>query len=218
MDRAAREFLYDLVCTRSPTGAEQPIQRKIADRFKGVAASVEPDVHGNLVLALNPRARRKVMLAGHCDQIGFLVKYISPNGFIYLDALGGTDSGVILGEHLVIHARGGPVRGVVGRKPLHLQQGSEVQQIPARNKICLDIGAADERQARERVAVGDYVTFELRVTELQNDFIAAPGLDNKAGLFVCLEVLRRCAEGGCGVALYVASTVQEEIGSRGVPP
>jgi endoglucanase len=216
METAARQFLYDLLHTPSPTGCEQPIQHKIYDAFKGVAHSIEPDVHGNLILGLNPKAKRKIMLAGHSDQIGFLVKYISPDGYLYLDTLGGTDYGVILGERLVIHTRAGPVTGVVGRKPLHLQQGAEIQQIPAGSKIWLDIGADDEKQARERVNIGDYVTFELKVTELQNDLVAAPGLDNKAGLFVCLEAMRQCAAtGGCRVGLYVVSTVQEEIGSRG---
>jgi putative aminopeptidase FrvX len=215
MDASSKNFLFELLTTPSPTGREQPVQRTIHDRFKSVAHSIEPDVHGNLILALNPNAKRKIMLAGHCDQIGFLVKYISPSGYIYLDTIGGTDYGVILGEHLCIHTKSGLIEGVVGRKPVHLQQGAEVQQIPAGSKIWLDIGAADEKQARERVDVGDYVTFKLRVTELQNDLIAAPGLDNKAGLFVCLEAFRRCAESGCRAGLFVVSTVQEEIGSRG---
>ena len=215
MEPSAKAFLYELLHTPSPTGAEQAIQRKIYDRYKDVAHSIEPDIHGNLILSLNPKAKRKIMIAGHCDQIGFLVKYISPDGYIYVDTLGGTDYGVILGERLVIHTRSGPIHGVVGRKPLHLQQGAEVQQIPAGSKIWLDIGANDDKQVRERINVGDYVTFELKVTELQNDLIAAPGLDNKAGLFVCLETLRRCAEAGCRIGLHVVSTVQEEIGSRG---
>jgi endoglucanase len=215
MNSQSRELLYDLICTPSPTGSEQVIQRKIYDHFKDIAHSIEPDVHGNLILAINPNAKRKVMLAGHCDQIGFLVKYISPDGYIYLDSLGGTDSGVILGSVLVIHTQSGPIEGVVGRKPVHMQQGPEVQQIPVKNKIWLDIGAKDEAEVRERVKLGDYVTFPLQVTELQNDLVAAPGLDNKAGLFTCLETLRLCAQTNCDVGLYVASTVQEEIGSRG---
>jgi endoglucanase len=215
MDAPSKQFLYELLRTPSPTGREQPIQRKIYERFKGVAHALEPDVHGNLILSINPQAKRKIMLAGHCDQIGFLVKYVSPDGYIYLDKLGGADSGVMLGERLVIHAKGGPIEAVVGRKPVHLQQGPEVQQIPVANKIWLDIGAADGKQAQERVSVGDYVTFKLDVLELQGDLIAAPGLDNKAGLFVCLEALRQCAQAGCKVGLYVVSTVQEEIGSRG---
>jgi tetrahedral aminopeptidase len=143
------------------------------------------------------------------------VKYISPQGYIYLDKLGGADSGVVLGERLVIHSKSGPVEAVVGRKPVHLQQGAEVQRIPTADKIWLDTGARGERQARERVSVGDYVTFKLDVTELENGLIAAPGLDNKAGLFVCLEALRQCAGAACEVGVIAASTVQEEIGSRG---
>src|SRR5215210_2336575 len=126
MDSASKQFLFELLRTPSPTGWEQPIQRKIHDRFKGVADTIEPDVHGNLILALNPKSKRKIMLAGHCDQIGFLVKYISPDGYIYLDALGGTDSGVILGASLIVHTKSGLIKGVVGRKPLHLQKGPEV--------------------------------------------------------------------------------------------
>src|SRR4051794_12106073 len=98
MSPDSREFLFDLLRTPSPTGWEQPIQRVIHEHFKGIAHSIEPDVHGNLILSVNPKAKRRVMLAAHCDQIGFLVKYISPEGFIYLDSLGGTDSGVLLGE------------------------------------------------------------------------------------------------------------------------
>jgi tetrahedral aminopeptidase len=215
MEQAAKDLLYELLATPSPTGHEQNVQRKIRDRIRGVADIIEPDVHGNLVLAINTGAKRKVMLAGHCDQIGFLVKYISPDGYLYLDTLGGNDYGVLLGEHLVIHARSGPVEGVVGRKPVHLQQGPEVQQIPAASKIWLDIGAANAEEVRQVVRIGDYVTFTPKVTELRNNLIASPGLDNMAGLFVCLEVLRRCRKGRCEVALYAASTVQEEIGSRG---
>ena len=215
MDATSKEFLEELLATPSPTGNEQPVQRIIRDRFRGVAELIEPDIHGNLVLAINTRSERKVMLAGHCDQIGFLVKYISDAGYIYLDTLGGNDYGVILGEHLVIQTKSGPVEGVVGRKPVHLQEGPEVQQIPAASKIWLDIGAANGDEVRKLLKVGDYVTFKPKLTQLRNNLIASPGLDNTAGLFVCLETLRRCRKSGCKVALYVASTVQEEIGSRG---
>jgi len=101
MQDASKRFFYEMLCTPSPTGWEQPLQRKIQTEFHDVAHVVEPDIHGNLTLSINPGAKRKVMLAGHCDQIGFLVKYISPEGYIYLDKVGGADSGVVLGERLV---------------------------------------------------------------------------------------------------------------------
>ena len=215
MERASRELLDELLLTPSPTGAEQAVQRKVRDRFKDIAHVVEPDVHGNLILGLNTRAKKKVMLSGHADQIGYLVKHVSPQGYVYLDKLGGVDSGVVLGEHMIVHTRLGPVEGVIGRKPVHLQTGAEVQQIPVGNKIWLDIGAKDKAEAERAVCVGDYVTFRMQVTDLRNELICSPGLDNKAGLFVCLEAMRQCARSRCDVALYVVSSVQEEIGSRG---
>src|SRR5215203_3212238 len=159
MEASAREWLNELLLTPSPTGNEQAIQRKVRDRFKGIAQHIEPDVHGNLVLGINTRAKKKVMLAGHCDQIGYLVKYISPQGYIYLDKLGGIDSGVMLGEHMIVQTKSGPIEGVIGRKPVHLQKSGEVQQIPAASKIWLDIGARDKAEVEEHVRLGDYVTF-----------------------------------------------------------
>jgi len=215
MNKQSRDFLFELLETASPTGYEQSIQRLIHDRFKDVVSHIEPDVLGNLTLAINPEAKRRIMLVSHCDQIGFLVKYISKDGYLYLDSLGGTDTGVILGEHLCIHTKSGNLEGVVGRKPVHLQSGGEIQQIPPKDKVWVDIGASSEEQACKLVEVGDFVTFRQRIVELQDDKIAAVSMDNKAGLFVCLEALRRCAQSGCEAGLYVVSSVQEEIGSRG---
>jgi tetrahedral aminopeptidase len=215
MDDDRHALLWELLNTAAPTGSERVIQRLIHDRFKGVADQIEPDVMGNLLLTLNPNAPRKVMLSGHCDQIGFLVKYISDDGYVYLDPLGGTDSGVLLGERLVIQTNNGPVVGIVGRKPVHMQSGSEVQQIPIKDKIWVDLGCSSRDEALQRVAIGDSAIFMPQITRLSNNRIAAPALDNKAGLFVCLEVLRQLAADRCDVGVYVLCSAQEEIGSRG---
>jgi endoglucanase len=215
LNPAARRLLDELLLMPSPTGSEQRIQRLIRDRMSDVAQSIEPDLHGNLILGVHTDKRRRVMLAGHCDQLGFVIKYISPSGYLYLDALGGVDYGVLPGEHVTIHTRGGPVRGVFGRKPIHLQSSSEMNQVPPSNQMWVDIGATNEDEARQHVRLGDYLTVDLKITELLNNRIVAPGLDNKAGLLVCLETLRRVANEDLNVAVYVVSTVQEEIGSRG---
>src|SRR5437764_1307904 len=99
---ASRSFLDELLLTPSPTGAEQSIQRLIRDRMSDAAHSIESDLNGNLILGIHTDKPRRVMLAGHCDQLGFLVKYVSPAGFIYLDSIGGVDFGVLLGEHVTI--------------------------------------------------------------------------------------------------------------------
>src|SRR5687767_1783222 len=86
MSEAGRAFLKELLLTPSPTGNERTIQRLIRDRMSDVAETIETDLHGNLLLGVNTKSKRRVMLAGHCDQLGFLVKYISPTGFLTLDA------------------------------------------------------------------------------------------------------------------------------------
>lgn len=216
MDQASREFLSALLLTPSPSGKEQPIQRLIQRHLKDDIELIEPDVHGNLLLGTNTKAKRRVLLDGHCDQIGFTVKHISPGGFIYVDPLGGVDESVLQGAKVVIHAADGPVAGVVGKKAVHLQSSSETAHVPLPKDMWIDIGAASGDDAESRVKIGDYITFDLRIIELGNNRIAAPGLDNKAGLWVILQALRECARlDDLAVAVYAVSSVQEELGSRG---
>lgn len=215
MSIAGRRLLDELLLTPSPTGNERTIQRLIRERMRGVAQSIETDLHGNLIMGVHTDQKRRVMLAGHCDQLGFLVKYISPGGYITLDSLGGNDYGVLLGERITIYGRNGPVMGIVGRKPIHFQSMQEMSQIPTLNNIWVDIGACNAEDVYQHVRVGDYATMRLGITELLHDRIASPALDNKAGLWVCLETMRRCANEDLNVAVYAVSTVQEEIGSRG---
>jgi endoglucanase len=217
MDARAKEFLYRLLDTPAPSGSESAIQQVVLDHLGDAADVVETDLHGNLVLGLNPDAPRKVMLAGHCDQIGFMVVRINPAGFLLVEPVGGVDAAVVLGSRVVVHTTGGPVPGVFGKNPVHLQSGAESTTVPTLSSMWIDVGAADQGDAERRVRPGDYVTFKPGAAELLNDRVTAPGLDNRAGLFAVLQAFRLCADAGGGleVALYAVSTVQEEVGSRG---
>jgi len=216
MEKDSKQFLYSLLKTPSPTGFEQDIQRVVRKHMERFADSVETDLHGNVIVGLNLKAPRKVMLAGHCDQIGLMVKHITKEGFIYVSALGGIDAGVLLGSKVVIHGANGPVPGVVGRKPIHTQNHEERDRMKLElDKIWIDIGAKNQRDAQRRIQIGDCATFELGVTELGSDLICSPGLDDKVGLFVAMEALRLCSKAKLNVGLYAVSTVQEEVGLRG---
>ncbi len=212
----SKDFLHKLLLTPSPTGAEQPVQRIVRDRMKKYADQIETDLHGNVIVALNPKAERKVMLAGHCDQIGFMVRHISNDGFIYVSALGGMDVGVLHGARVTIHSEKGPVEGVFGRKPIHHQTGEERDRTKNDlDKLWIDIGAKNRREAEKKVSIGDCATFHLTVLDLGNGLICAPGLDDKVGLFIAMETLRVLAGKKLSVGLYAVSTVQEEVGLRG---
>ena len=216
MHDESKEFLYQLLTTPSPTGFETAIQRVVRKRMEKYADTIETDLHGNVIVGLNGKAARKVMLAGHCDQIGLMVKHITKEGFIYVAPLGGMDPGVLLGAQMVIQAKDGPLAGIVGRKPIHLQTGEEREKTKLDiDKIWIDIGARSKREVEKKVQIGDCVTFKLEVTELANDNISACGLDDKLGLFVAMETLRLCAKAKLEIGLFAVSTVQEEVGLRG---
>jgi endoglucanase len=212
----SKDFLHQILLTPSPTGYEQPVQRIVRERMKKYADLVETDLHGNVIVALNPNAPRKVMLAGHCDQIGLMVRHISSDGFVYVSALGGVDVGVLHGARVTIYGEKGPVSGIIGRKPIHAQSGEERDKTKNDiDKIWIDIGAKDKKDAEKRVAIGNVATFHLDILEMGNGLISAPGLDDKVGLFVAMEVLRLCSKRKLNVGLYAVSTVQEEVGLRG---
>lgn len=212
----SKDFLHKILTTPSPTGAEQPVQRIVRDRMKKFADTVETDLHGNVIAVLNPKAERKVMLAGHCDQIALMIRHISSEGFLYVAALGGIDVGVLHGARVTVYAEKGPISGVIGRKPIHAQSSDERDK--SKNdleKIWIDIGAKNRKDAEKRVKVGDVVTFHLSVLEIGDHLISSPGLDDKVGLFVAMETLRVCSSKKLSVGLYAVSTVQEEVGLRG---
>jgi endoglucanase len=212
----SKDFLHKLLLTPSPTGAERAIQRVVRERMKRYADSIETDLHGNVIVALNPKAERKIMLAGHCDQIALMVRYISNEGFLYVSALGGIDVGVLHGTRVTVHGVKGPIPGVIGRKPIHAQSAEERDKTKNDiEKIWIDIGVKSKKEAEKQVEIGNTVTFELTLLEFGDQLIAAPGLDDKVGLFVAMETLRVCSQKKLSVGLYAVSTVQEEVGLRG---
>lgn len=217
MKAEPQKFLYQLLKTPSPTGNEQALQRIVKKRMSAYADTIEHDVYGNLMVALNPKAPRKVLLAGHCDQIGFIVKHLTKDGYIYVDALGGIDTTVLPGASVVISTKSGLVPGVIGHKPIHLQPLDKRGKLSLSiSGVFIDIGARDQKDAERRVRIGDTAVFTPSVTELSKDLISAPGLDNRVGVFVVMEALRLCARAKLAVGLYAVSTVQEEVGARGV--
>lgn len=211
-----RDFLHALLTTPSPTGFEQRIQAVVRKRMEKFADDMSVDLHGNLIVGVNTKASRRVMLAGHCDQIGLMVRHITKEGFIYPATLGGIDIGVLPGALVTIHAKSGPIEGVIGRKPIHAQSGDERDRMKLDiDKVWIDIGAKSQKEVEKKVEIGDPVTFKLIVTELANNLFAAPGLDDRVGLFVAMEALRLASKSKLDVALYAVSTVQEEVGLRG---
>ncbi len=215
MNSDALDFFRRLLETPSPSGYEQPVQELVRKYVAGFADSVTTDVHGNVIAARNPQAPLRVMLAGHADQIGFVVQYIDGDGFLYVQPVGGWDAVVLVGQRLTVWTKGGAVHGVISRKAIHLLTEEERKQVPKLKDLWLDIGARDKAEAAELVHIGDPVTLALGYTELRNNLAISPAMDDKTGLWVAVEALRRTSGKKLNCALFAVSTVQEEIGLRG---
>ena len=216
MEAAAKEFFQQILETPSPSGYEQPVQELVRSYAGQFADEVSTDLHGNVIACCNPGADLRVMFAGHADQIGLLVTHINENGFIYTNTIGGWDPQQLIGQRMTIYTDNGPIPAVIARKAIHLLDPDERKQVVKAKDLWLDIGAKNKEEAAEVVRIGDPVTLELGYQEMRNGLANSPGMDDKTGLWVCMEALRRAKGLGLkNISLYAVATVQEEIGLRG---
>jgi len=156
-----------------------------------------------------------VMLAGHVDQIGLMVKHITKEGYLYFASIGGIDAGTMPAQRVIIHGRKGPVRGVLGRTAIHLTDADDRKKVVPLDKLWIDIGVASKKDAEKVVAVGDPVTFDAPMIHLTDDVVASAAFDDKVGAFVVAETMRLLSRKRLKVTVYGVSTVQEELGLRG---
>jgi endoglucanase len=226
MEDLSHSFLRQLLETPSPSGYERPIQDVVRAWASRYADEVRTDRHGNVLAVRHPTRDRahgpgevgalpRIMLAGHCDQIALMVQHIDDNGFLYVQPIGGWDMQILLGQYLTVWGREGPVSGVIARRAPHLMTGDERNKVPQFTDVWIDIGVKDRKQAEELVESGDPVTFALGYRPLRNNLAAAPGMDDKVGLWTVMEALRLMHGQPLQVPVFCVSTVQEEIGLRG---
>jgi putative aminopeptidase FrvX len=215
MDSSARDFLLRLLDTPSPSGYERPIQDVVRAYVREFADRVTTDLHGNVIACKNPSAKLRVMFAGHCDQIGMLITHFNDNGFLHAQTIGGWDAQQLIGQRMTIWTANGPLPAVIARKPIHLLTDEERKQVVKLEDLWLDIGAKNKDEAKELVRIGDPVTLNLGYQEMRNGLANSPAMDNKCGLWVVIEALRRAAQRDLKCGVYAVSTVAEEIGLRG---
>ncbi len=214
-------YFKELVEAPSPSGYEQPAARVMREYLAPFADEVTTNVMGSVHGLLrgsdaeHDGRRVSVMLAGHIDEIGMMVTYITAEGFIAFKPIGGVDEAVLPGMRVRVHTREGAKLGILGRLPIHLLEDDERKAVTKVHKLFIDLGMGAER-VKEFVRVGDPITFDVGFQEFGDGMVVSRAFDDKMGAFICSEVLRLVKErGGAKVDLVAAGTVQEEIGLRG---
>ncbi len=216
MDQEAFQFLQTLMDTPSPSGFEERIQAVIRERLSTFTADVRTDVHGNVIGRLNAGALPRVMLAGHCDEIGFLVQHISDEGFLFIQPVGGIDIALMPGRRVYVHNERQRILGVIGKKPVHLMEDEDRKKVPKVYELWVDIGAKNKKEAQRKVEIGDPVTLAEGFARITDDLAVSRSFDDKIGAFVVVETLCRLSRlDGIRAEVSAVSTVQEEIGLRG---
>jgi len=215
VETTALEFFRRILETPSPSGYESPAQQIVRDYVADFADDVQTDVHGNVIAVRNGDAPLRLMLAGHCDQIGLIVQHIDDDGFLYVQPIGGWDPQQLIGQRMTAWTDQGPVFGVIARKPIHLMTDEDRKKVPKIKDLWLDIGAKDKEDAEKLIRIGDPVTVELGFTQVRNNLAVSPAMDDKAGAWVVLEALRRIDKAKLKCGVFAVSTVQEEVGLRG---
>ena len=190
--------------------------REVMRRLLEGLGEIEQDNIGSLICRRGEGGPR-VMLAAHMDEIGFMVKHITPEGFIRFTPLGGWFDQVLLGQRVVIKTHKGDVIGVIGAKPPHLLPPDERKKVVEKKDMYIDIGATSAKEVEEAgVRIGDPIVplAPFQVLASGKAYLAK-AFDDRVGCAVLVEVMRRLAREGHPNTVYGVATVQEEVGLRG---
>lgn len=214
------DFLIDLLNARSPSGFEYEAQTVLDTYLKPSADLYEKDTLGNRIATINPKGDPILMLAGHMDELGLMVRYINDKGFIYFDTIGGHDLTIIPGRRIKILTAKGAISGVTGKRAIHLMTEEERKKVSQLHELWIDIGAKDKEEAKALVAIGDPIIYDHGFELLRHCRATARAFDDKAGCYVISETLRRVAKkkSQLQACLVSVATTQEEIGVRGATP
>lgn len=205
-------LLKRLCETPGVPGQEGALRSVVTEAMRPLVDSIEVDVMGN-VIGRKSAAGPKVMLAAHMDEIGFIVKHIDDKGFIRLQQLGGFDPRQMFAQRVIVHGKGGQLRGVLtyATKPKHMLSPEEANKPPNITEFFVDVGQAADR-VKNLIEIGDMVTMDRTVEQCGDGYIGK-SMDDRVGVFVMLEALRMLRSHQADI--YAVATVQEEIGLRG---
>ncbi len=213
---SGREFLKKMTAVHGVSGYEGEVQKAFLEYIGSWAQDTGADALGSVWGRINVGRGPAVLLECHADQIGFLVRYISEDGLIYLQPVGSHSTKTAVSQRVLIQTKDGAVEGVIGTKPHHMQNSQERTRAPEITEIWCDIGAASAESVKRLVRPGDPVSYLSEYMELRGgERIAAPALDDRAGMYVVAEVFRRLSRDFCAVEVTALSSVQEELGLRG---
>lgn len=203
-------LLKQLTCLNGGSGDETEVRDFIYNNIKDYIDDATVDSMGNLIVLKKGRKHdKKVMLSAHMDEVALMVTAIKDDGTIKFKTVGGIDERILVGLKVLVGEK--KINGVIGIKPIHMQNEQErVTPIKLKN-LYIDIGTTTKEETSSLVELGDYVYFNSDYVEFGNNKVKAKALDDRVGCAILMEMLKESYE----YDLYACFTVQEEVGLRG---
>lgn len=209
-------LLKELTALRGPSGWEHEVRKAIRSEAKRILEGREGCVYGDTIGNLyayrkgTDSSKPHVMLCAHMDEVGFIVTFISDNGLLHIDCVGGVDPRCCVSKRVIVGEKAVP--GVLGIKAIHLMSAEDRKKAPDYDTLLIDIGCTSKDEAELLCPPGSYVTFESEYREFGDGFVKAKAIDDRAGCMILLDILERCTYEGDITCVF---TVQEEVGLRG---
>ena len=196
-------------------GREEEVRSLMKKFLKPHVDEIREDKLGNIIgMRKGEKDAPKVMLAAHMDEIGLLVKMISKKGFLQFTKIGGIDDRILLAQKVIVYTEKGPLHGIIGSKPPHIQKEEERKKVITYDELFIDVGAENLEEAKKMgVKIGDPVGFDIKFTKVGKNVIIGKAFDDRVGCAVMVEAMKRLEKTKC--TIYAVGTVQEEVGLRG---
>lgn len=210
MNQMNETFLTNLLSSISVSGYEEPVQEVVEAEMKNYADEIRRDEMQNLTCVLNPDSDVRIMLSAHADEIGLMISNIREDGRLQVIDRGGIVPATYPGRQVRIKTKNGEVYGVVeAYRSLFKDENLGTKQ------FLIDIGAKDKEDALNYVSLGDPIVPDTPIRKLANGKFTARALDDRLGVYIIMEALKRSKELGCKVGIYAASTTGEETTKTG---
>jgi len=209
------ETLEKLSNVYGVTGREEEVASLLKKLLKPYVDEVKEDKLGNIIgIRKGKKNAPKVMLAAHMDEIGLFVKTITKEGFLHFTKIGGIDDRILLAQKVLVFTEKGPLHGIIGSKPPHIQKEEERKKVISYDELFIDVGASSQEEAKKMgVKVGDTVCFDVKFAKIRENIVIGKAFDDRIGCVIMIEALKRLKKTEC--TIYAVGTVQEEVGLRG---
>jgi len=207
-----KELLRKLSNAHGISGYEGNVKEIIKNEIANYVDEIREDTLGNII-AVKEGESPSIMIAAHVDEIGLMVKSIDKDGFIRFVKFGGWYDASLLNSRVVLHGNKGEVYGVIGSKPPHLMKEEEKKKGIEAKDMFIDIGAKSKEEVEKvGIKVGTPITLDVEMKELLNNKVTGKALDDRVGVAVMIEALKRTKS---SATIYAVGTVQEEVGLKG---